>query len=227
MKRIVAVVGDYYHDAALIKESLEAAQREQDVRWQVEYATVEQLTGKLSENPEAVLLFKEDRIQPQDAPDRLWMSADLAARIVSYVESGGGWLAWHSGLASYAVEGAYVQMLRGYFKYHPSEHQTVTYVGGYPGDTAAGGAECRERAEDGNRRVQFAIVDEHYFVHCDTERTNVFLRSRSVDGESIAGWSHSFGKGRVCCLTPAHLRDGLLHPEQLGLLRQCISWLAG
>lgn len=73
--------------------------------------------------------------------------------------------------------------------------------------------------------TSFEIVDEHYFVHCDSENTNVFLYSESIDGQSAAGWSHSFGEGKVCCLTPAHNKEGLLNEEFLEILRNCVNWL--
>ncbi|KRE46591.1 hypothetical protein ASG81_11075 [Paenibacillus sp. Soil522] len=72
----------------------------------------------------------------------------------------------------------------------------------------------------------FEFVDEHYFVHCDEENTEVFLRSASTDGESIAGWRHRFAAGRVSCLTPAHREEGLLHSDFSGWLKREIEWLA-
>ncbi|WP_235548826.1 ThuA domain-containing protein [Paenibacillus sp. Soil522] len=125
------------------------------------------------------------------------------------MENGGGWLAWHSGLASYPVDSSYTRMLRGYFLSHPEQHKPVSYI-------AAGNGQ----------QGTFEFVDEHYFVHCDEENTEVFLRSASTDGESIAGWRHRFAAGRVSCLTPAHREEGLLHSDFSGWLKREIEWLA-
>jgi type 1 glutamine amidotransferase len=213
MKTILAVIGDYYHHKAHIQASLDTAIRE--IPAILVYVSESELIAMLEQKPDAVILFKEDRVNPNEEPCTVWMTDEVAERIVRYVENGGGWLAWHSGMASYPVESVYTKMLRGYFKYHPNEHQIVTYEGGYPGSTPD------------KEQVSFAILDEHYFVHCDTDETQVFLRSRSVDGESVAGWSHSFGLGRVCCLTPAHRREGLLHAEMVQMLRRSLEWCCG
>lgn len=208
MKQIVAIVGDYYHREADSKASLLAALQAKlgagDMN--VQFIGREQLAGALGQRPDAVILFAEDRLAPERDEDARWMTPEVAAVIAGYVEAGGGWLAWHSGLASYDPDGEYVAMLRGYFLSHPSEHQLVTYTG-----------------DDGS----FDIVDEHYFVHCDTERTEVFLRSSSVDGTSIAGWRHAHGAGRVACFTPAHRAEGLLNANVLKLLEQSVDWCAG
>ncbi|MFD0672527.1 ThuA domain-containing protein [Cohnella sp. GCM10027633] len=207
MKQVVAIVGDYYHREADSRASLLVALQSQvaDGSVHVRFVDKERLAEALAERPDAVVLFAEDRLEPEKDGNARWMTPELAAGIVRYVEAGGGWLAWHSGLASYDPHGEYVKMLRGYFLSHPSEHQPVAYEG------------------DG---ASFEILDEHYFVSCDEENTDVFLRSSSVDGDSIAGWRHAFGDGRVLCLTPAHRPEGLLHPEVLKLLERSVQWLA-
>lgn len=207
MKQIVAILGDYYHREADSRAALLVALQSEigAGRLNVRFVGKEQLGEALEGKPDAVVLFAEDRVAPEEDGDRKWMTPETAERIVRYVEDGGGWLAWHSGLASYDPNGAYAHMLRGYFLHHPAEHQTVTYTG-----------------EGG----EFAILDEHYFVECRTEETEVFLRSSSVDGESIAGWRHGYGAGRVACLTPAHRPEGLLNGSVTKLLADAVFWCA-
>ncbi len=207
MKQVVAIIGDYYHREADSRAALLVALQSQlgNGKLHVRFIGKDQLGDALEQKPEAVVLFAENRLVPEEDGSVEWMSPELEERIVRYVEAGGGWLAWHSGLASYDPQGAYVDMLKGRFLYHPNEHQKVTYAG-----------------EGG----EFAIMDEHYFVECRTENTEVFLRSSSVDGESIAGWRHAYGAGRVLCLTPAHRPEGLLHPDVLKQLENAVVWCA-
>ena len=207
-KRVVAILGDFYHNEALAKQSFELAIQEID-RIDFEYTTVGHLVDSLKSKPDLVVLFAENRLNPQDAKVNTWMDDHAVKAIRDYVNDGGGWLAWHSGLASYKNFTDYISMLNGYFEHHPVEHQVVTY-------SAAGSSLI-------NRNERFEFSDEHYFVTCDEENTNVFLRSESVDGSSIAGWEHPFGKGRVICLTPAHLEEGLLHPSLIKLLVNSIK----
>lgn len=213
MKKVVALMGDHYHKEAWSREALEAALKSEIENKDIEliYTSHDQLADELLKQPDGVILFKENRLNPTDAEVNLWMDKGTASQITKYVSNGGGWLAWHSGLASYDVDGEYIKMLRGHFEYHPQEHQQVTYSSVDHQLGLAGQAD-------------YAILDEHYFVQCDEANTEVFLRSTSVDGESIAGWAHPHGKGRVCSFAPAHNREGLLHDETLNLLKQSILW---
>ncbi len=217
MKRVVALLGDYYHSTEIIKDSLECALQSltSPAEILIDYVTCAELSAALDAKPDTVVLFKEDRLNPEDESVEHWMKDELAGKIARYVADGGGWLAWHSGLSSYAVGAPYTAMLRGYFEYHPAQHQQVRYTGRYPGFAESSSA------------LAFEILDEHYFVICDLEKTNVFLRSDSVDGRSSGGWFHQYGNGRVCCLTPAHNKEGLHHPALLGLVRSAVTWCAG
>lgn len=211
MKIIAALVGDYYHQDELARASLQEALAEPIASGALQLLLVsdtEHLISVLGDKPDAVILFAENRVAPEAQPDLHWMTPEIEARIEHYVEEGGSWLAWHSGLASYPADGRYTGILRGYFLSHPKQHERVTYL-----------------AENGQLAAKFDFVDEHYFVHCEEENTEVFLRSSSVDGSSIAGWRHPYGEGKISCLTPAHREEGLLHPDFLSLLKAEVEWL--
>ncbi|MCR2802407.1 ThuA domain-containing protein [Paenibacillus soyae] len=209
---IWAYVGDFYHKAEWAKAALEGALAVSIADGSVELrfaGDTEEFVAGLREKPAAAVLFAENRTDPERMHDKVWMTGKHAADIVRYVEGGGGWLAWHSGLASYPEEGEYAAMLKGYFLSHPSEHQLVRYTpAGSPGLAAEA----------------FELMDEHYFVECREAETDVFLRSESVDGSSIAGWRHASGAGRVCCLTPAHREDGLADGTFRSLLQASVCW---
>ncbi|MCM3690435.1 ThuA domain-containing protein [Neobacillus niacini] len=212
MIRLAAVLGDYYHSSEWAKQSLETALSFGKEDLQIDYCTSEQLPEILEKQPDVVIHFKENRVNPANEIVETWLTQEVTSKITNYVENGGSWLAWHSGLASFPVEGAYIKMLKGYFLYHPQKHHLVHYK-------AIGGNSVLPST------TSFEIVDEHYFVHCDSENTNVFLFSESIDGQSPAGWCHSFGAGKVCCLTPAHNKEGLLNEGFLETLRKCVNWL--
>lgn len=213
LKRVLAVAGDFYHDDAVIRRALEKALAPfaEAGRLELAFAEREQLIGLLDGRPDLVVLFAENRTDPQGDESRVWMTEDMADKIVRYVRGGGAWLAWHSGLASYPENGAYVGMLKGRFLYHPPEHAAVTY-------TPEAGTDLGELGGP------FRLKDEHYFVDCREPDTTVFLRSRSAAGESAAGWFHPFGEGRVACLAPAHLEEGLLDPDFMAVMRRVVAW---
>ncbi|WP_134703062.1 ThuA domain-containing protein [Ammoniphilus sp. YIM 78166] len=209
---IVAVLGDYYHSREALQSTLEQSIQGLEGEYEISYLTVQELAGALADRPAAVIFSAENRVNPQDKEVRRWMDDGAATAIRNYVEDGGSWLGWHSGLASYDEVRDYVSLLRGQFKYHPKEHQTVTYTLNH-NDLGI---------EDHH---SFSVKDEHYFVECDESNTQVFLHSSSVDGDSIAGWYHSVGQGRVCCFTPAHTTEALQHPSMIAMLSQILKYL--
>lgn len=209
VKKIFAVLGDYYHEQDLATKSLEKAIGKLKV--QVIYLSVDELVVRLDEQPDLVILFAENRLNPEDENVETWMTVKESTEIEKYVINGGSWLAWHSGLASYENIEQYIKVLRGYFLSHPDEHQMVKYRID-PNTTIV------------EKQPEFEYLDEHYFVQIEEEQTNIFLRSDSVDGSSIAGWHHEYGAGKVLCLTPAHLEEGLMHDQFLQILRQSVKW---
>lgn len=210
-KKIITVLGDFYHEHNLIFEALSTALRSLGTEFEIRDVSIGEMPKFLQDKPDLVILFKEDRLNPQDAVVKGWMTHKIEQLIVEYVTDGGSWMAWHAGLASYPEGGLYNTMLRGYFKYHPSENKMVRY---YPADSSA---ILRKDAV-------FDAIDEHYFVECDSANTDVFLFSESVDGKSAAGWTHEYGKGRVCCLTPAHRAEGLMNPVMGEILLKVVQW---
>jgi type 1 glutamine amidotransferase len=212
MKQVYAFLGNYYHPFEHVQSAIQLAFEHPILKenFVLHISDVNELVPILQLKPDCVILFKEDRVNPNEAEVQTWMTDDIAAEITRYVEYGGSWLAWHSGLASYNPDGEFVQMLRGYFQHHPALNQPVIYTA------------FDQINPEGN--VKFEILDEHYFVYCDEASTEIFLLSESIDGKSIAGWRHSFGLGKVCCLTPAHRKEGLQDSNVISILAENIRW---
>ncbi len=209
--RIIAVLGDYYHEEAPLREALSQVMNKlQGV--ELIYSIRKDLKTHLKTNPELVILGSENRIDPTVEEPNEWMRDLDEISIIEYVENGGSWLAWHSGLASYENNASYTDMIGGYFKRHPEKHVTVRY-------------QYRENHDLGKGEDGFSITDEHYFIE-QSEGVSVFLESISEHGESVAGWSKRYGKGKVCAFIPAHNREGLLDASVQDGLRNVIEWLS-
>ncbi|MBY0148910.1 ThuA domain-containing protein [Neobacillus niacini] len=206
MIKIAALVGDYWHNGDDAKAGLEAAINRLPYKGEteVQYVTYAEVSQALDEQPDLFINAKMNVLNPREKQLVSWLTEELDEKIVSYVNAGGSLLAWHAGMAGYPKETQYTQMLCGAFDFHPPGLQEVTYI---------------------NDEVTFTLQDEHYFVHCDVENTEVNLRSTGVDGDSIACWKHSFGKGKVCCFTPAHTKEGMLNENISSLLAEKINWL--
>lgn len=215
MKRIIAILGDHYHDEGILKQSLNKAfnsLKTESEHIKLEYIKVGQLTEKLQERPDAVILSKTNKLNPTKLSVEYWLDPKLEKQICQYVDQGGGWFVWHSGLSSYEYLEGYYSMVRGKFDYHPPEHLIVNYQYN----------ESSEMIRKDNQ--SFQVKDEHYFVTCEESQTNVFLHAISQKGKTIAGWKHVYGKGRVICLTPSHTTEGLLNPEFSQLLLMSVKW---
>ena len=207
--KILAVVGDYYHSEASMKRALEGVADELN-GVELVFTNRKKLIQDLNREPDLVILGSENRMNPNKEVSEIWLTEDTATEIAKYVESGGSWLAWHSGMASYEKIRSYTDMLGGFFKYHPEKHQPVTYL-----------YQSHSLFED--KSTSFQIIDEHYFVKYD-EDVDVFLKSESVDGVSVGGWTKGYGEGRVACYTPAHLENGMQRREVKDDLKRLIEW---
>lgn len=211
MKDIITLLGDFYHSHDLMLKILEDIIKETIRGYRIIDVDIKQFVSILETKPDIIVIGKENRINPQDQNIMHWMTKEIEAKLIECVEKGSKLLAWHSGLASYPIDSAYCKMLRGYFKYHPESNKIVRYYS--------------VKHNVINKSFDFEILDEHYFVHCDVENTNVFLYSVSEDGESIAGWTHRFGNGKILALTPAHREEGLTNNDMRTLIGECIRYL--
>ncbi|WAM31364.1 ThuA domain-containing protein [Caldicellulosiruptor naganoensis] len=212
MKKVLALVGDYYHGHDNLLNALKNALADISKNYEVIDSRVEDFESFLDQKPDAIVIAKENRINPQDPEIKHWMTGRIEKKIKDYVESGGRLFVWHSGLASYPENGLFCTLIKGYFKYHPDKQKPVRYH-------SAG------KPIFNNKEVDFSILDEHYFVYCDKQNTNVYLYSESEDGKSIAGWWHKAGDGKVITLTPAHREDGLSDENFKNLLKTVLEQL--
>lgn len=191
-----------------LKESIKAILSE----YEITDIDTDQFLSIIEQSPDIIVIGRENRTNPQEKDTKYWMTKEIERKLTEYVKKGGKLFAWHSGLASYPEDGEYCSMLRGYFKYHPEKNKRVRYY-------------SVEVEFLKGKKFDFEILDEHYFVHCDTQNTNVFLYSESEDGKSIAGWMHNFGDGKILALTPAHRKEGLESPEMRALLKEILKGL--
>ncbi|MFP5105323.1 ThuA domain-containing protein [Neobacillus sp. C211] len=212
MVKIAALLGDYWHDRDDAKAGLEAAFSRLPYKEEVDlqYITYEEVSQVLDDKPDLFINAKMAQLNPMDEQVTTWLIEDLDKKLVNYIKEGGSVLAWHAGMAGYSSESNYIEMLRGYFVHHPPGLQNVTYT-------------VKENEKSGENT--FSLSDEQYFVHCDAANTEVDLWSTGVDGDSIAGWKHSYGKGKICCFTPAHTKEGMLNKNIFSLLAEKINWM--
>ncbi|AEH51574.1 ThuA domain-containing protein [Pseudothermotoga thermarum] len=212
MKTILTLFGDHYHDRENLFNAFRTVLEVAVKDWILVDTTVEDFESFLDQQPTVVVIARENRINPEEKDVKYWMTQQIEEKIKDYVQNGGRLFVWHSGLASYPENGVYCSLVKGYFKYHPDKQKLVRY-------------HSDGKLVFGKQKVNFSILDEHYFVYCDEKSTNVYLYSESEDGKSLAGWWHNFGKGKVVVLTPAHSKDGLFDENFQILLKMVVEEL--
>jgi len=212
-KRIVALVGDFYHQAGPMRDALRAVADALDA---VVEPVDDPATLDWSALPRdgALVVARENRLAPQEDPKATWITQTHESGLAAFVAGGGSLAVLHAGLASYPFEGPWWDTVRGGFLFHPSEHPHFTVrslevphpsVRGFSG---------------------LSLTDEMYFVRVDAARTTRLLEVSSPDyGVSCAAWAHAVGKGRVFCLTPGHTAQVLADPGYRSLLGNGLRWV--
>lgn len=210
MKKALALVGDFYHPAEYLTESLETILRErysliikenyQDIPW-----------NEL-EDYDVFILAASGKLRPEET-DEIWISAGQEELIEKFVSNGGKLLVLHCGLADFSTEGVLRKVVKGHFLEHPEEHPEITIK---PVDNQLISIEGIE---------EFEIVDELYFVDVDLEDTTIFLEAASEEyGTAIAGWAHRYGEGKVYCLTPGHTLRVFQQEMMKKLILKGVEW---
>lgn len=202
MKQMITLLGDFYHPHDPLVNYFQRIAKHFPQEIGMVDLRIDQLATVLQEQPDLVLLSKENRLAPEKN-DAFWLDDTYDQLITEYVAGGGSLIAHHSGLSNYPIHSAFSEMLRGRFVHHPKPTE-VTY-----------------RESNGK---SYKIWDEHYFTEVAIGETEVLMHSYSQYGEAIAAWRHLYGKGKVFCMTPAHFPEGLQHEENQKLIFDGISW---
>ena len=204
--KILVLCDDYWHPARVSREGLGGlAGDEFTFDW------IENAHDWSSEHMAAypvTILTKSDNVSSNDQAG--WMADTVQAAFRDYVNKGNGLLAIHSGTAEYAQKPVLRRLLGGVFTHHP-EQCPVTVIP-RPGHPLSVGSH------------PFTLKDEHYFMALDDPQADVFVTTRSVNGEQPGGWRRIEGNGRVAVLTPGHHLEIWLCLSFQTLLLNCLRW---
>jgi type 1 glutamine amidotransferase len=205
----LAVVGDFYHPAAPLREMVGRAA--QDFDWSFE-PDPRRVDWARLDGASLLFLSVEDRVAPGTSEER-WMGEEAERAVEAYVLGGGGLLVHHSALASYPEGGRFRALMGGGFLFHPSRQVefTVSAVAEHP---IVAGLE------------PFAMTDELYIVDRDPDTTILALASSGRVGSSSAAWCAQRGRGRVACVAPGHTPANLALPGLVALVGQAARWCA-
>ena len=191
MKKVLALVGDYYHPSDYLKKAMRMLVR-RDYRLDI-YSNHQEIDWDGLMEYDFLILATWGKINDPD-DESYWLDEYHEKRIDQFLAEGGKLFLVHSGTASYPKDGLFRKIAGGHFIEHPEEHPEIT---------------LKTTAENQLTRgiKDFVIKDEQYFMDVD-EDVNVFLKAESDEfGESAAGWCKKYKDGEVYVLTPGHTLD--------------------
>jgi len=209
MKKILFLVGDYWHHAETIQPL--ADKLFDRAEWEVCFT---QEPAKLYEfEPDLIVSFK-DPVENDQIPTPVWCDEEWTERIFELVENGAGFMIMHAALTDMPEDHPIVNtMIQSMFVTHPpqcevmlrpiSEHEVMA----------------------GIEEFAFPEPDEHYIMEmlpdADVEK---LAYTMSQHGQQPGVWVKELGAGRICCITPGHTTANLTCDGFVRLLGNAIDW---
>jgi type 1 glutamine amidotransferase len=242
--RVLALIGDRYHNADYIHVALSRLFRELNLPFDytINYEQISAArlapyrllavlrdgmiwpNGYLEPNDyEYSHSLENNRGWPEEHPEA-WITAEQGKAIKDFVQSGGALYALHNSSHISLSSPDYREVMGGaYIDHPPLRPFKVTVV---------------NKEHPITRGVQdFIVNDEQHFVTYDKDSKHILLRSENIDGlrdvyegkdygtQAIAGWAYDYGKGRVAFTAVGHTLHALWQPEYYKLQKNAVRWL--
>jgi len=206
--KVWAICGDHWHPANTVRQGLNKLEN-----GEFQFTITEQLEDFDAERLKDYPIVMVCRANSQsDEEKEFWMNEAVQQAFEHYVERGGSLLAVHAGTAGYKEPGVFRRLIGGAFVHHP-EACTVTIHPDKQHPIAEGVEE-------------FSVHDEHYFMEWEDPVADLIMTTVSEHGAQPGGWTRTYGRGRVCVLTPGHEAEVWTHPSYQKLLRNALYWCA-
>jgi len=239
--RVLALIGDRYHNSDYIRVSLDKLFAELGLP--VDYSTnYDRLSRDLLQNYQLFVCFRDGMIWPGGylGPDaytayasalenrldfpketpKTWITDEQGEAVKEFVASGKGFYSLHNNSHVSLSSKSYREVMGGAYIGHPPQRPFKVNVVNRDHPITQG---VRD----------FMVNDEQHFVVYDKDPQNIFLRAENIDGltygdhgtESISGWAHEYGKGRVVFTAVGHNIHAMWQPEYFKLQKNAVRWL--
>lgn len=239
--RVFALIGDRYHNSDYIRVSLDRLFGELNlpVDYTVNYDHLSrsaledyQLFVCLRDGmiwpggylgPDAYSNYDHDLENRSDFPKETpesWITGEQGEAVKDFVASGNGFYSLHNNSHVSLSSPSYRDVMGGAYIGHPPMRPFKVKV-----------VNKNHPITQGVR--DFMVNDEQHFVVYDKNPENIILRAENIDGlafedhgtESISGWAHEYGKGRVVFTAVGHNIHAMWQPEYLKLQKNAVRWL--
>lgn len=240
-RRVLALIGDRYHNADYIRVALAKMFDGLDVS--VDYTIqYDRLSRDVLKNyqlflclrdgmiwpggylgPDAYSSYEQKLENPHDFPEpspQNWLREEQALALKEFVTAGNGFYALHNSSHVSLSSKIYRDVMGGAYIDHPPLRPFKVRVVNHDHPITRG-------IED------FFVNDEQHYVHYDKDPRNILLEAENVDGlgfenlgvKSIAGWAYDYGQGRVVFTAPGHTIHALWAPEYFKVQQRAVRWL--
>jgi type 1 glutamine amidotransferase len=238
--RVLALIGDRYHNPDYIRVSLDRVFAELDlpVAYTINY---DEISASLLRRYKLFVCFRDGMIWPggylepsgysysrqlENAADwpkekpQGWITEEQGRAIKDFVLAGGGFYALHNSSHISLYSPDFRDVMGGAYIGHPPLRPFKVRVAN-PNHPIT-------------RDVQdFMVNDEQHYVTYDKAPESVILKSENVDGltyedqgtSSLAGWAFDYGKGRMVFTAVGHTIHAMWNPEYLKIQRNAVRWL--
>jgi hypothetical protein len=240
-RRVLALIGDRYHNADYIRVAL--TRMFDGLSVNVDYTIqLDQLSRNVLKNyqiflclrdgmvwpggylgPDAYSAYEHDLENEHDFPEpkpQNWLQEAQAVALREFVTAGNGFYSLHNNSHVSLSSKVYRDVMGGAYIGHPALRPFKVRVVN-PSHPITQGIK------------DFFVNDEQHYVHYDKDPHNILLEAENVDGlgfenlgtKSIAGWAYDYGKGRVVFTAPGHTIHALWAPEYVKLQQRAVRWL--
>jgi len=240
-RRVLALIGDRYHNSDYIRVALNKMFDGQGVS--VDYTIDYNLLSRtLLSNYQLFLCLRDGMIWPNgylgpdaytsyeqglenredfpEAKSQTWLTEEQAGALKEFVMAGNGFYSLHNNSHVSLSSATYRDVMGGAYIGHPPLRPFKVRIvnPSHPITQGIG---------------DFVVNDEQHYVRYDKDRKHILLEAENVDGltyqnlgaKSIAGWAYDYGRGRVVFTSPGHTIHALWVPEYLKMQKRAVQWL--
>jgi type 1 glutamine amidotransferase len=243
--RVLALIGDRYHNADYIRVALNRLFRELNLPFDYTI-NYEHISARLLASYQLFVVLRDGMIWPdgylvpndyeyspglenlhnwpKEHPEP-WITEEQGAAIKRFVNAGGALYALHNSSHISLSSPDYREVMGGAYIMHPALRPFKVSV--------------VNKQHPITRDVEdFIVNDEQHFVKYDKDPKYIFLQSENTDGltgtddnskdlgtKSIAGWAYDYGKGRVVFTAVGHTLHAMWQPQYLKLQKNAVRWL--
>jgi hypothetical protein len=239
--RVLALIGDRYHNSDYIRVSLDRLFHELGL--QVDYTTnYDHLSRGLLGKYQLFVCLRDGMIWPggylgpddytgyarylensgefsKEKPEN-WITEEQGKAVKDFVAAGNGFYSMHNNSHVSLSSKNYREVMGGAYIGHPPLRPFKVRVVNKDHPITQG-------VED------FMVNDEQHYVAYDKDPKYIILRAENIDGltyenlgtQSISGWAYDYGKGRVVFTAVGHTNHAMWQPEYFKIQKNSVRWL--